>query len=261
MSDSQEELRKIYAEWPTEKLIHEYQTNRSDYTPEAVRAIENELRVRDANIDMSIKCPRCGMSNPSSAPRCDCGEVLQTPPAPLKAPSPEQVLKPLKANKKISDEERCGICDGPLVLGEEIVQCEKCLKYFHLKCKDDQGGCNSPQCQVDMKKCPFCKEPIRADALKCRHCGEYVDDSVRQSVQPKECPKEAKDALTYSLVGLLCFGFILGPIAIVKGFKALKIIKSDPGRPGKGKAQAGIIIGVVEILLYLGFMISRFSTP
>ena len=200
------------------------------------------------------------MSDPQEELRkSDCGEVLLTPPAPLKAPSPEQVLKPLKANKKISDEERCGICNGPLVLGEDVAQCEKCLKVFHFKCKDDFGGCNSPQCQVDMKKCPFCKEPIRADALKCRHCGEYVDDSVRKSVQPKVCPKEAKDALTYSLVGIFCFGFILGPIAIAKGLKALKIIKSEPGTPGKGRAQAGIIIGVLELLLYIAGFITRFN--
>jgi hypothetical protein len=261
MSDPEEELREIYAEWPTEKLIHEYTTSRSDYTPAAQRAIENELRVRDANVDLSVKCPRCGMSNPGSALKCDCGEVLQASAAPLKAPSPAQVLKPLKANKKISDEERCGICAGPLVLGEDIAQCEKCLKVFHLKCKDDFGGCNSPQCQVDMKKCPFCKEIIRADALKCRHCGEYVDDSVRKSVQPKECPKEAKDALTYSLVGIFCFGFILGPIAIGKGLTALKIIKSEPGMPGKGKAQAGIIIGALELLLNIAGFIIKLSTP
>src|SRR5260370_17400126 len=27
-----------------------------------------------------------------------------------------------------------------------------------------------------LQECPFCKEPIRADALKCRFCGEWVSE-------------------------------------------------------------------------------------
>ncbi|MFC0684651.1 TM2 domain-containing protein [Novosphingobium clariflavum] len=34
---------------------------------------------------------------------------------------------------------------------------------------------------VAMVSCPFCAEPIRAEARKCRYCGETVDVSMRKA--------------------------------------------------------------------------------
>lgn len=68
---------------------------------------------------------------------------------------------------------------------------------------------------------------------------------------PKGPVKEASEALTYALIGIFCFGIILGPIAISKGSKALNIINEDPGYEGRGKATAGIIIGIIDIIFFI----------
>lgn len=44
------------------------------------------------------------------------------------------------------------------------------------------------------KDCPFCCEPIAADAKKCRHCGETVDMALRMAEEAKrESERRSKD--------------------------------------------------------------------
>ncbi|HHT9138646.1 MAG TPA: zinc ribbon domain-containing protein [Candidatus Wunengus sp. YC60] len=33
-----------------------------------------------------------------------------------------------------------------------------------------------------MKKCPFCAEEIQDDAVKCKHCGEFLDEKSLQEI-------------------------------------------------------------------------------
>ena len=71
--------------------------------------------------------------------------------------------------------------------------------------------------------------------------------------------KEAGEALTYSIVGLFCFGIILEPIAISKALKAKKMIQLNPRLAGSGKVTAALIISIVGLLLWILGIIGRIT--
>lgn len=69
--------------------------------------------------------------------------------------------------------------------------------------------------------------------------------------------KEANEALTYSIVGLFCFGIILEPIAINKALKAKKMMQMNPRLTGSGKVTAALIIASIGLGLWVLGIIVR----
>ena len=116
-------------------------------------------------------------------------------------------------------------------------------------------------------RCAGCAESFCNDCLVelqgqkyCASCKSLALRGATPIVEEATIPcKEAKDALTYSIVGIFCFGIILEPIAISKALKAKKMIAMNPRLTGSGKATAALIIGIVALVLWVLGMIARFA--
>lgn len=88
----------------------------------------------------------------------------------------------------------------------------------------------------------------------------YAYPSATNPEEVEEAKKQARNSMIFGLVGLVCFGFILGMIAIIGGFKARADLQRLNASDGQGMAVAGIILGVLDILGWVAFMFGRFAS-
>ncbi len=68
-------------------------------------------------------------------------------------------------------------------------------------------------------------------------------------------------ALITGIMSVLCCCQILAPVSIVLGAVALSQLKHQPGRSGAGFAIAGIILGVVALLIMVTAAVVFISNP
>lgn len=59
-----------------------------------------------------------------------------------------------------------------------------------------------------MKKCPFCAEDIQDEAIKCKHCGEFLDGYSRDSLLQNLTPWYYRTSVI--VIAICC----VGPLAL-----------------------------------------------
>lgn len=115
-------------------------------------------------------------------------------------------------------------------------------------------------------RCAGCGEPFCGNCLVSMHGKSYCSSckvlavSGQPMVEEATIPcKEAGEALSFSIIGLFCFGIILEPIAISKALKAKKMMAANPRLTGSGKATAALVIGIIGLVLWVLGIIARLS--
>ena len=76
--------------------------------------------------------------------------------------------------------------------------------------------------------------------------------------QAKQIAADAKQALIMAIVGVFCFGFILGILAIRKANSALEAINVyEVGLQHRGLATGAKVLGIVDIVLWAIVLVAR----
>lgn len=77
---------------------------------------------------------------------------------------------------------------------------------------------------------------------------------------PPRANQMAVWAMVTGIISLICCQF-LGPLSLILGIIALSQIKKDPQQTGSGFAIAGIVLGILSLIIFVVCIVLFFSFP
>ncbi|KKK73713.1 hypothetical protein LCGC14_2891090, partial [marine sediment metagenome] len=108
----------------------------------------------------------------------------------------------------------------------------------------------------NLMHCPDCGLPVSRNAAACPHCGVGVGVTPPPAPRVQELPGRsyrgtASAGFICSLIGIFAFGMILGLIGLVLSACAGSGMTKSGNEEGRGLATAGVVLGIIDMVVWL----------
>jgi len=134
------------------------------------------------------------------------------------------------------------------------------------------AGSIAPAERITVPKfCSFCGKPLPPGGRFCGECGAAVTSGGRvgQSTAgswpaPRENAPGAVSSLVTGLIGMFFLSLPLGCVAVTQSNSARRRIRDNPALGGNGMAQAGLVLGILDIVggaLWVLFVLATGLSP
>lgn len=200
-----------------------------------------QLRLPEELLTRTVKCPSCEYAFVANVAG---GAQAESTPAAGQADGPARA--PAASNAAAADTGAPADQDHPAPRDESPAPRPKPTRKSRERDEDDY------------EPCPYCREMIGVNAVRCRFCGEYLDDDLEDEVRRDSEPDRGGLVLTLGICSIVAaiipcvspVGLILGIVSWVMGQRDMRKMDANEMDPrGRGNTQGGRICGIVGTAL------------